>query len=406
MIGARQIQVRGPYFAAVTATVGLAILASALFIHPNRKQAATAADADARLEIQEGAWGRIDAMRMPLVNPDGPLPDEAERMAAPQWRFESVSDERLGAFLKSCDLRSRQARVLLERSNWLATSNGFVISPPLSIVWSLSTEAREQIYSVLARNKANYQQQFAFRFPAGNFEQCLAGAGLSTVAIGRLKHLAYTNGSSLCLADLEIAKRLLAPRDFACLTMVLYQFPSFRLRLCVREKPNVDALVKYWTAGGRNKTVKPLLASMAYMPGGATVDVACLLPPFARTRLYTYPESWNDPVTARADCFYTALNFFNEVPDTNYLDEAVAGRLLATEWAPISGDPAYGDIVLLLNDEGRPIHAAVYIAGAFVFTKNGINPTQPWTVMKTGEMVQSYVGPKGAGRIAMLRHRP
>ena len=70
-------------------------------------------------------------------------------------------------------------------------------------------------------------------------------------------------------------------------------------------------------------------------PGGAAVNISYLMPTFARLRLYTYPDSWNDPDTSKQDCFFTTMNFFNETPDTNFFDagysemwqraEAVAG---------------------------------------------------------------------------------
>ena len=58
-----------------------------------------------------------------------------------------------------------------------------------------------------------------------------------------------------------------------------------------------------------------------------------------------------------------------------------------------------------MNSEAKPIHVCVYIAENFVFTKNGVNPGQPWVLMRLPDILPPYFGPNKPGRILCLRHR-
>src|SRR5690349_1441660 len=60
-------------------------------------------------------WGRIEALLVPLTDPNGVLPDLDQRLEKPRWFFENVSEDRLTRFLNSCDLTPVQRKVLLDK---------------------------------------------------------------------------------------------------------------------------------------------------------------------------------------------------------------------------------------------------------------------------------------------------
>src|SRR6185369_392773 len=121
--------------------------------------------------------------------------------------------------------------------------------------------------------------------------------------------------------------------------------------------------------------------------------------------LYTYPEAWPDQTATRQDCFFTAANFFNETADTNLLDRAVLDQTFNTEYFVVKESPTFGDVLMLFDESQKPIHAAVYIAGDFVFTKNGVNPAQPWVIMKMADMLNAYFPTRTAANVTILRHK-
>jgi len=351
------------------------------------------------------ACGQLDALEIPLADPEGGVPDEEARLCPAKWVFASFSESSLTRFFGSCDLREIERRTLLDKRSWMITSSNIVLCPPEPLVWSLSHKAREQIYSILAKSSENYAQCFPFRFPVDGFEAKFKDSGLSVEQIGKIKRLTYTNGGFLCFADLQAVQKMLNPADFKDLVSGLYAVPTYLLRLRVAPDTDVDGLIKYWGKGGREKLVAPLLTALAHSPGGGTINISYFLPPFARLRLYTFPEAWQDPTAPKQDCFFTAMNFFNETADTNFFDTAYSKRVLDTEYVPVKDEPSFGDVVTLFNTAGEPVHTCVYIADDFVFTKNGVNPSQPWVIMRMPDMLMIYFAHDTSGKMLLLRRK-
>src|SRR5207248_590158 len=128
---------------------------------------------------------------------------------------------------------------------------------------------------------------------------------------------------------------------------------TFLMRLRITPETDIDALVRYWGRGGRGEELRPLLESMAQIPGGASVNISYLLPPFARVRLYTYARP-TDATAGRQNCFWTALNFFNEDPDQRFVDADFAQRVLATDYEQVFGPAEFGDVISVRDPSGTP----------------------------------------------------
>jgi hypothetical protein len=295
--------------------------------------------------------------------------------------------------------------LLFDERLWNVSSSGCVISPPAEVIWSLTPKARQQIYSVLSKTSANYPQYFPFRL-SRQFADRFKASGISPGVIEKVSRLVYTNSGSVCFADLEALHHRLEPNEFNDVVEVLCVFPAFLLRLHVTADMDVDGLIKYWGKGGREKLIAPLINSLARVPGGGWINIAYLLPPYARLRLYTYPDGWSDQTAPLQDCTYTALNFFNQSPDTNLFDMTVREQRLNADYEIIDDDPVFGDIVTLLDSRNHILHACVYIADGFVFTKNGINFNQPWMLMRISDMLGMYEAIEQPRRIEFLRRKP
>jgi hypothetical protein len=351
-------------------------------------------------------WGILEPIEIPLANSEGILPDQEQRLQDPKWLFEQYTEERLTRFLRSLPLSTLERRMLLDKEGWRIASNGVAIYPPEQVLWSLDKKPRQTIYAELARSPANYPQCFPFRFTFDGFESKLAQSGLAHREIARLKRLTYTNAGYLCFTDLELVRRSFKTADFKKLIETLYVIPTYFLRVRVTAEHDLDAVINYWGKGGREKRIAPIIKSIAKLPGGGSVNISYLMPTFARLHLYTYPESWNDPTIGRQDCFFTAMNFFNDVPDTNFFSETYSRNALDSEYEVINEPPQFGDMVTLFDSSGQAIHTCVYLADDFVFTKNGVNLSQPWVVMRLPDMLLIYYRPgQTTGRLAFLRRK-
>ena len=355
-------------------------------------------------EVRKGPWGILEACKIPIMAPGHLLPDGPERLRQPKWFFEKFTPEELRRFLNGCGLEPEEKGALLDVNSWTALSNGCVVVPSRALILSLNPLARQTIYCRLAQSRSNYAQHRAFVLSSDALQGRSGATGISEGTADLIRRLSYTDQGQLCFADLEAVQSVLPHDEFERLARILYHVPAYRLRLRVTGETDLQALLQYWGKGGRERFIEPLLEGLAQVPGGASISLSSLLPPFAATRLYTFPCSWDDPVAGQQDCFYTALNFFRESPDTNFLNPSFVERTLELQYAPIGDQPTYGDLVLLMSEEGECIHVCVYIADSFVFTKNGVNPLQPWVLMHLRDVL-SYYPAKAPPKFTVVRRR-
>ncbi len=341
-------------------------------------------------------WGDLEARKLPLAGSEEFFADRTVRLQPPRWFFENLGEKQVTELLLSCDLKQQQRDELLDKAHWQIVSNGCAVLPSDELVRSLPASTRQRIYEVLARSSENYAQCFPFRFAPNDFNSRFLDRGLAPDKIEMLRSLSYTNWDDLCFADLEAVTSLLSTDEFSRVVEALYRWPAYRLRLHVHPDSDIDRLVGYWGKGGREKRIRPLLQSLSRVPeeGGAAISVGYLLPAFARLRLNTFPSAWTEPQVAQEDCFWTAMNFFNDQPDARFLDRNYTKKVLQTDYTLVSGQPTYGDIVTLANEKGDALHACIYIADNFVFTKNGINQLSPWILMRMSDMLLLFPSEK------------
>jgi hypothetical protein len=190
--------------------------------------------------------------------------------------------------------------------------------------------------------------------------------------------------------------------DFKRLVRALYGEHTFLMKLRVTAETDIDALIKYWGRGGSVQAHRPLLEALAQMPGGGSIGVGGLLPPFARLRLYTYANPAVDPTATAQNCLWTAMNFFNEKPDNRFLNPGSVQQVLASDYQIIPGPPAFGDLIGVLDGAGAPVHLCVYLADDVVFTKNGRDYIEPWVLMKVPDVIASY-RTRESTRVAIFR---
>ena len=335
-------------------------------------------------------WGKIEYVPIALDRPEDYFTNDLKEAARTVWVFRNHTEQQLGALFASLNLEVSAQSSLTNRSNWEKLPRAIRLFPPPEVVISLSPDTRRQLYELLAYNPENWAQVMPFRFRANGFDEWFANCGLPKPKIDLVRKLTYTERGNLCFADAAAFSQLSTAEETRCLVKSLWRVSTFVMKVRVDPNTDVEELMKYWGTFRTGRAYKPLIESMSRVPEGSTLNVSYFLPPFARLRLYTYPDP-GDTNIIRQDCFWSSMNFFNAAPDNGFFNPQHTRRILKADYARIAdGSRRFGDLLLLLGTNELALHMCVYLADDVVFTKNGANVQQPWVLMRLPEMLSHY----------------
>lgn len=338
-----------------------------------------------------GPWGQLEFFRVTIEPPDEFIQSGELLVRPTRWFLGTTSEVQVAEALKAAGFLPEQSRQLLQGKIEEAGAQGVYLNPDSTLVLSLPALVREKFYGLLAEWQENYLHLNPYSFHVDDLHQRFERSGLSEETIRHVQQLLYRRGSSYCFSDLpEVLMRLESSAEKRRLIKTLSRHPTVLMKLLITPETDVAALVRYWGKGGRAKDIEPLLESLTRVPEGASIDVAHLMPPFSRQLLYTFPYPSRDPVVSKRNCFWTALNYFNEKADDRFCDAKFTEAALQDDYYPIQNEPAHGDIVLLLDARDAVVHAAVFLADDMVFTKNGRHFTEPWRIMRVEDMLAEY----------------
>jgi hypothetical protein len=337
---------------------------------------------------RRGPWGQLLYNRIAISIPDEYVPDEP--WDAPiRWWFEGFSPERVEALFRDAGLTPRQLGSL-GQDRWEISPKGVLVSPPRPLVADLSPASRGRIYEALSISLLNEAQHRPEVLRPEDLEERLESSGLGDETLGMFRKLLYPRASRLLFSDDQVVLPTLQnSQDRLRFEQVAHRKMTFVVHLVIDETSDVDAMLAYWDFPGRPKGLRTLFESLARVPGGAELDIAHVLPPFARERLYTFPDPSRPPSAPKHDCLWTSFNFFNDHPDDRLADPAYSHNLMEQEYERVDA-PRFGDIAMLLTPSKRFVHAAVYLADDLVFTKNGFSALQPWILMTLSDVVTFY----------------
>jgi hypothetical protein len=335
-----------------------------------------------------GAWGRLRYIRIGIEPPPDQL-DAEHDYGHPRWFFRSLSRRQTEQLLRAANPPPSALQALVEQSFWQETPQGTVVGPSDEALLTLDPASRQRIYSALADVPQNTQ-----RFPVPMRPDFLAermeSSGLKSGTLALWQKLLYPSGSWLFFADTPFVLSHLPQLDERRrFISMLARNVTYLVSLQVDPGSNIEDIARYWTFSGRAKDCGPLLKSLTRVPGGSELDLAHLLPPMARRRIYTYAKPTPKGVTDVRNCFWTAMNFFNETPEDRFTDADEMMKVLKTEYDTVT-EPAFGDVVVLFDSRNQAIHAASYLADNLLFTKNGHTPFHPWMYATLDDIQELY----------------
>ena len=339
----------------------------------------------------KGPWGQLEYTTITLEPLEDSLPP-TDTFGRPIWFFVNETREAVEARLGNMGVDPSLLGLLSRQGRWESDDDGTFVEPPIEVVLSLPPEVRSRLYAWLARYGPNVMQRTPTPVTLQLLDDPQQVRGLSPEILSLFKRMCYHRANWTLFSDVQaLLTRATTPEEQRRVIALCMRVTTFLVRLRVDEHSDLTTIERYWRFPERSKDLRPILRAVARVPGGDALDLAHLLPPMPRKRLYMYSLPDDDPLADKRDCFWTSLNFLNEpsVDDFVMPDKALAA--LDAHYEMISEASRFGDIVVLFSERQRqPVHAASYLADGLVFTKNGRSLRVPWVVMKKPDMVGYY----------------
>lgn len=268
-------------------------------------------------------------------------------------------------------------------------ANGVYLHPTQKWIAALDPSQRKKIHSLLAKNSINHFSENPFLFSPDVLQQIRGNPMMQGEISVLFDRLLYLRGMAMCLSDIGcLLSYVKDPNQCGEWLKLLTRTKTNLLKLEIDGSSDIPALVDYWSGPFNLKDFQPLLESLKQANQTSRLDVIHLLPPVARQIVYTYPVE--DGVGEKRDCHWTAINFFEESKNDQFLIPQKIVEEIEANYVNVEKPEKFGDILMFSPDGNTVVHSCVYIAADMVFTKNGMGTHQPWTISTLLEVTSIY----------------
>lgn len=362
--------------------------------HQHPTETLTIEDTSSRLLNQKskpGPWGDLTFIRILTEPPEDHFNIRYQKGEHFDWILKDYDEAQLANLWEQAELSSAERTILNQAALRQDPGNVLKIAAPREFVRKLSNQARTAIYAALSKFPENKAQNEPYRFTADRRDEWFKDSGLKPESVSLISSFFYQRGNSVLFSDKNLVMSELGSAEQRLLFLrALTRTSTMLVKLEIKPDTDIDALADYWGQGTRSKNIKSLLQSLQRKRSAVSIDIIHLLPPFARSLLYTYPASDDPGSRTYKDCHWTSLNFFKLSPDPRYEDINVIVGEITQDYHPISGPSRFGDLILFADVNAQVIHSCIYIADDIVFTKNGVNPSTPWILMSLDDVIATY----------------
>lgn len=350
-------------------------------------------------QLDPGPWGEIEA-RVIKISPPAAMVRrgfDLDELKENLWAFAEPTLEQVGQRLVLAGFNQNQIQQLLagDRIRRHPIEDLWIIRPTSEAILALSPAQRANFYAPMRRLPAwDYASMVRKPTPIENSDPAtwFSGVGLSQETIDLTKRLSFQQGRTTVLADVGfIFSQIEDEAEQEAFLRAIELTEAVVLRLKLTPNSDVRSLAKYWSNPESEASVRAMLEASRPQIGHRWIDLAQLLPPMPRSRLYTFAQDV-DVHLSLPDCRWTALNFFTEVPSDRLADEDTAFGYLNENYDLVLPPYRFGDVIVVFEKgTGEFIHACTYIAANIVFTKNGKSVLNPWIFQTDERLSRLYV---------------
>ena len=348
---------------------------------------------ESTLITRKGPWGELVLEDIKLKRPVEYIAKEANDPEAETWTFNNMNPAQVQTLLASRGFTKDQVDTQTAPNHITMDGTTTLLKPDEDFLLSLTTETRAKLYNSLFGIGLGSFFDFPMIYPSKSIETVYRAPELNSDDVRLLKQLVYSSSNSDRLSDYNLLLRKIptAERRMMMAKALSIQ-PAVLARLRVTSDSDIEKIATYWgnMENVRFTDLRPMLEALKAQPNGSSVSLMYFLPPFARTRLYTYPLPIQSGAT-HLDCHWSTFNFSSLEPDNRYNDPRFLSDSIKQNYYQIEAPSRYGDVIIYLDDKDHQAkHSGLFLADDLAFTKYGDNYHQPWMIVHLSDMQAVY----------------
>ena len=299
----------------------------------------------------------------------------------PAWKLRGLSREATEALLTETIDVPWERTALVQAT--VCDADGCTLRPPVALVEALSASSRSRLYNRLAEDDDNPQIYDCFHRPAsmGPFSSI---PGIPEAVRPLVDALTWSQNGVPSFSDLAaVCSHLPTTEARQDLMRALLARRTTDVAVRTDSRASIDRIVAGFVPAQQAGVRQRLDAARA--SGQRTVGIETFMPEWARMRVGTFPP----PSSLHDNCFSTSMRFSDPSQALIGDSDGLSG-LLYQRYREVHDDARFGDVLALRDARGRILHAANWLVGGYVFTKNGDGPVPPWRVVAVDEVLADY----------------
>lgn len=341
----------------------------------------------------DGPWGTLEVFPIILEPPSTHL-WEALYDENTVWNFGLTPREEVPALLEGLGFAPETAKSAVETGIWLESSDASnQIQITDATIESMTPENRSALSRWFRLNLPDFFGRLVVNIDGGDF-RAFDNDAVAPETLELVKSLSYKRRNVLSLMDRPYVLRKLGDDEAEKERFLRSVFATrgLMVRLVVDETTEIESVIDYWSAGGLNPDVEPVLRAVRATNGVERIDLVQLLPPIPKRYLNSFVNLRDVTPTNTPDCFWTSIQFFSAVPTSRLLDPLSIEHYLQSDFTKVEGNPRFGDLVCMFEEEsGNFLHSYVHIAHDIVFSKNGASFARPFIMTTLADMLSVYL---------------
>ncbi len=338
---------------------------------------------------QPGAWGNLEYYEIILEPPTDSLWSSLLSEVS-VWPFADSTKEEALEELKNAGFSPDMITEASENGIWSNQGRGMAFTPSDKFIENSNSKQRIALLELFTKADPNFPNRVLMNVEGADLSIISHGIAPETLKV--LESVTFMKNGTLSFFDRPYLLRKMPTLETKQnLIRAISRTKGLVVRLSVDPTSNLDGLADYWSAGGNNRSILPLLHGIRATSRVSKIDIVHLLPPTAKKYLNTFTRDSDMMPDDSPDCFWTCMNFFEKNPSNRVMDTLSLGHYINEDFKMAQPPLRFGDLcVIYERSNGAFVHSYVYIADDIVFTKNGMSSLRPYALTEASQMLSIY----------------